>query len=133
MLPSTIIINTETLNESLPSTTYRLDFAGNRIYGMITEKEALFQSIEKLLRTKRYSTPIYTGDYGVELDDLVGQSLSYIEADLPRRIREALLQDDRITSVDSIVIKQVASDVVEITITVSTVFGSITTKSEVTL
>jgi hypothetical protein len=42
---------------------------------------------------------IYSWNYGVELQDLFGKPLPYVFAELPRRITEALMQDDRVEEV----------------------------------
>jgi len=133
MLPNTIIINSTVANEALPSMTYNLDIESKRISGSITDEQALIQSVDKIMRTKRYANVIYNGLYGVDIDSLVGQSLSYIEADLPRRVREALLQDERILSVDSVLIKKLTIDSVDVTITISSIYGKVQWAAEVIL
>ena len=62
--------------------------------------EAVKQAVYKALNTERYDYPIYSWNYGVELKDLFGMSRDYAISELPRRITEALITDDRIISVD---------------------------------
>lgn len=80
-----------------PSKTYRID--GDRIEGFCDGKQAVMQAIDLMLNTERWRHLIYSGDYGVELEELFGQSRGYLEADMERRFSEALAEDDRITGI----------------------------------
>ena len=52
----------------------------------------------KILNTERYKNVIYSWDYGVELQDLRGKSLSYVMSEVPNRITDAITADDRFES-----------------------------------
>lgn len=65
----------------------------------IDELDAVKQAIYLILSTERYEFPIYSWDYGVELIDLYGKPMPYVMSELPRRITEALTQDNRIDDV----------------------------------
>ncbi|MBC8577812.1 DUF2634 domain-containing protein [Yanshouia hominis] len=80
-----------------PSKTYRI--VGDRIEGFCDGKQAVMQAIDLMLNTERWRHLIYSGDYGVELEELLGQSRGYLEADMERRFSEALAEDDRITGI----------------------------------
>lgn len=84
---------------SQPSRTYALVLEQNIAQGMVDDAEALMQAIYLILNTERYQYVIYSWNYGIELIDLVGREKSYVLPELERRIREALLQDDRIMAV----------------------------------
>jgi hypothetical protein len=71
----------------------------DRINGYVDDIDAIKQAIYLILSIERYQHIIYSWDYGVELLDLYGKPLPYVMADLPRRITEALTQDDRIEDV----------------------------------
>ena len=71
----------------------------NRINGYVDDLEAVKQAIYLILNTERYQFVIYSWDYGVELLDLIGQPIPYVMSELPRRITDALTQDDRIEDV----------------------------------
>lgn len=71
----------------------------DRISGYIDGLEAVIQAIYLILSTERYRFIIYSWDYGIELLDLFGKQMPYVTAILPGRIRDALIQDDRITDV----------------------------------
>ncbi len=81
--------------------------AGNAgLVGYTDGLEAVRQAILLLLQTERYAHLIYSWNYGVELQDLMGKPLPYIQAEAARRIEEALLRDDRILAVDGFTFRQ---------------------------
>ena len=99
MIPN-IKILTETITERVyPTKTYKVVIDKNRISGYTDELDAVIQTIYFILSTERYEYIIYSWDYGVELVDLIGKPMPYVLAELPRRITEALTQDDRIEDV----------------------------------
>lgn len=108
-----------------PSLTYKLDFNNKRISGMIDDTEAILQAVYKALNTERCAYVIYTSQYGVELERLVGQDYDFIVSDLERTITEALLIDDRITGVSDFTVQKTAVDSLLASFTVNSVFGSI--------
>ena len=83
------------------SNTYKMQVDADRIKGNVrTNLEAVQQAIYKVLNTERRAFAIYSWNYGVELKDLFGKPVPYCMAEIPRRIEEALLVDDRIESVE---------------------------------
>lgn len=84
----------------LPSKTYRLDLKRGRCIGMIDGTEAIGQAAFKILNTERFEHLIYSDDYGFE--SLIGKDEVLTKAEVPRRVKEALLQDERIQSVEGI-------------------------------
>lgn len=83
--------------EKWPSKTYVMNIDGERITGTMTDDiEAVKQAIYKIFNTERYQYPIYSWNYGVELADLFGKPIAYVLPEIPRRIKEALVADDRI-------------------------------------
>ena len=49
--------------------------------------------------TERYDYAMYSWNYGIELNDLFSRERQYVIPMLMSRIKEALLQDDRILNV----------------------------------
>ncbi|HCQ6376326.1 DUF2634 domain-containing protein [Clostridioides difficile] len=84
-----------------PSKTFKLNMERNKVDGICDDVEALKQTIFLTLNTERYQHLIYSWNYGVELNDLIGEPISYVIPELERRIKEALIQDDRIENVDN--------------------------------
>lgn len=87
-----------TLSDEIEQTrTYKV--STDKIQGIADGLTALQQTIEHILNTERFEYPVYTLDYGLRTDDLIGKDREYVEAELQRRIRECLLTDDRVTGV----------------------------------
>ncbi|CAI3285288.1 hypothetical protein CIRMBP1204_00399 [Enterococcus cecorum] len=105
------------------SRTYRV--LNGRVVGWIDNKQALRQAIEKLLHTERYMYEIYTDEYGIELQALIGENFDLVEAEIGRIIKEALLADDRIVSVDNIQATKLDSTSLLITFSVESIFGTL--------
>ena len=125
MLPSSNnLLTTELIVETEPSKNYKMKFEQNSISGYVDELEAMKQVAYKILNTERYEYEIYSWNYGIELKDLIGEPVSYVVAELERRISEALLQDDRIESVDSFEYDYSKKGVVLVTFQVHTLFGN---------
>ena len=67
----------------------------------------------------------------MELHNLIGKDPEYCIPEIERRIREALLQDDRITAVENFQFEITEKKKVLTTFTVISIFGGITTTLEV--
>lgn len=63
--------------------------------------DALRIWITKTLLTARYRFPIYSFNYGCEMEDVIGYDIprAVLEAEIPRVITEALIHDARINDV----------------------------------
>ena len=73
--------------------TWNLDeMSGTKISGL----DSLCQAIRVMLEVPRYRYPIYSWQYGSELDTLIGSGFSDVQQKAPTMIRDALLRDDRI-------------------------------------
>lgn len=116
--------------EEQPSYTHKLDIEGQRVAGMTDKREALRQAVYLILNVERYAYPIYSRNYGSELVDLIGQPMDYAMSEIKRRITEALLQDDRITSLDGWEF-ETGRNWVTARFTVHTIYGDVSAQKEV--
>ena len=98
------------VEEEFSDKTYQVDFINQKITGMIDGIESLKQSISFILNTERYENIMYSWNYGVEFQNLIGKDYDFILGDLKRRIEEALLQDDRIIAIEDFEIKRKDAD-----------------------
>ena len=131
MIPQSNIDVELSLDESIEtSRTYKM--VGDRIQGYTDGLDALKQAIYKVLNTERYDYPIYSFNYGIELESLLGKDPIYVQIELKRRIRECLLQDDRITEVDNFMF-EVNGDEIKCTFDVHSIFGNLMVSREVTI
>lgn len=116
-----------------PSLTYKADFKTGVIAKKIDGLDAIEQAIYKILQTERYEHAIYNWNYGLELTDLYGKPRAFVYSELKRRIKEALLQDDRVTDVDNFVFERVERDAIGVKFTVHTIFGDIVAGRQVSM
>ena len=125
-------INVELATEETIETSRTYKMSGNRIQGYTDGLDALKQAIYKVLNTERYEYTIYSFNYGIELENLLGKDPVYVQIELKRRIRECLLRDDRITEVDNFKF-EVNGDEIKCTFDVHSIFGNLTASREVTI
>lgn len=112
--------------------TYKLDSDKNRIKSNIIDKiEAVKQASFLMLNIERYECIIYSWNYGVETKDLFGKPISWVYPELCERIKEALLQDSRITSVDSFSYEVKKKGKLTVYFNVNTIYGTFNADKEV--
>ena len=115
--------NIDDAPKSLETKTYKV--VGNKIIGYVDGLEAIKQAIYKILSTERQSYLIYSRNYGAELERFIGRSKGFVLADLERTIKDALLFDTRIKSIENFKISENKDDYVSISCIVKTIFGDI--------
>ncbi|MDF2804588.1 MAG: phage-like element protein XkdS, partial [Anaerocolumna sp.] len=86
--------------------------------------------IYNVLGTEQYEYPIYSFDYGISLENLIGKDLAYISIEIERRITECLMEDERIISVDQFTY-DTSGDELRCSFTVKTIYGEIDVVKEV--
>ena len=119
------------IDESIePSNTFFIDFEKGRISGFVDEREAVKQAIMLILNTERYKFLIYSWNYGVELEELIGTHPDIVEDEVERLISEALLQDDRITAVYDFEFSR-NKDTLLVSFKVDSIYGDIDIETEV--
>ena len=114
--------------ESDPSLTYAMQIGtiendSSIFLGKADGEEANRQAILKILNTERYKNVIYSWDYGVELQDLRGKSLSYVMSEAPNRITDAITADDRFESCEDFEMEPVGKKALHVTFSVITTEG----------
>lgn len=132
MIPTIDILMNDIEEIEYPTNTYKIEDTYNyeRINGYVDDLDAIQQAIYLILSTERYRFPIYSWDYGVELIDLIGKPMPYVMSEIPRRVKEALIQDNRITDVKDFTF-EVNKKKLHTTFTVVTTIGNIPTTLEV--
>lgn len=117
--------------ETQPSKTFKLHTEKNRCYGTTDEVDALIQAIFLMLSIERYDHIIYSWNTGFESKDLIGMPLSYVMSEVKRRIPDCLLQDDRITAVDSFEFEQIGKGKLHVKYIAHSIYGEIPLEMEV--
>ncbi|KAF5056855.1 hypothetical protein DSECCO2_363030 [anaerobic digester metagenome] len=124
--PNTILGTAEVIKPvDMPSRTYRIDYTACRVTGMVDGQKAMAQAVRKVLQTDRFAHLIYSWNYGMEWNRLIGQSMTTVESDMKRLLEEALLQDARILSISEFSISQKGKRIAAVTVTVNTIFGEV--------
>lgn len=129
MLPSkTLSESLEIIEDIETSKTYKLLIGDSK--GYIEGIEALKQFIYKVLSTEKYDYPIYSFNYGIELENLIGKDYDYVKIELKRRIEECLLEDERINTVSNFSFEK-EDDLLKCTFDVESIYGNINISKEV--
>lgn len=113
-----------------PSTTFYLDIKNKRINGSVDGSDAVKQAVYCILNTERFEWLIYSWNYGAELNHLFGKPSGLVKSKIKKRIREALLQDDRIQNVDHFEFEMKEKSL-HVTFTVNSIFGDFRIEKEV--
>ncbi|HBB27662.1 MAG TPA: DUF2634 domain-containing protein [Clostridiales bacterium] len=124
MLPEelTIIVDEE-ISSSL---TYKIDFKNDKVKSKIDDLEAVKQAVFLVLITEKNYSEIYE-NYGIKVEDLIGQDFGLVSSELKRRITEALLGDDRIETVNNFTFKQIEDGLLT-TLNIVSIFGEFTSE-----
>ncbi|MEK3735521.1 DUF2634 domain-containing protein [Paenibacillus sp. FSL M8-0334] len=117
---------------TLPSRTYRFDRANGRISSQTVDGiEAVKQAVFKILSTQRFEHLIYSSNYGNEMDPGAVRGRAVFESEVERWVKEALTQDDRISSVSGFSFEY-GMDTAKVRFTVDTIeFGTYQEEQEV--
>lgn len=124
-LPQNVGINVSLEYTELPTTTFIIDWSARQIAGIGTGLDAMRQAVEIILANERFRWQIYDSNFGVELEELIGDDLEYIKAEIPRRIEEAFSTDSRILSVDNYIFTETSPSTLSVSFDVQTVYGAI--------
>lgn len=106
---------------------YDFDFATCELTGKTLEgREALKVWIYKTLQTKRYRYPIYSWDYGQDLEGIIGKGYEkgLIVSEVERRIKDCLLINEKIISCVNFNI-QLINDQLNVDFKVNTIYGEV--------
>ncbi len=131
MLPKDKFLNKKIQKVISSSKNHKMIFKKDEINGFCDELEAMNQVIYKILNTERYKYNIYSWNYGVELLDLFGKDINYVCIELEKRVKEALIVDNRILDVVNFTFDLSKKSVIVAKFDVITIFGKILTVKEV--
>lgn len=123
-LPEGVGLNVVLKHAEQPTNTFLIDWSSKQISRMDNGLAAMRQAVEIILQNERFHWQIYDGNFGAELEDLVGEEYDYIVSELPRRIREAFSMDSRILSVENFQFSEEGTGKMIVSFEVVTVYGS---------
>ena len=110
---------------SYPIQEWILDEGSQTLGDVQMSLDAIAQDVKFAISTERNMYPIMGPNFGVELLDLIGQDASYVQAQIKRRISDALSIDDRISSISTFKFSQTDPEVLHVSFIVSTKIGDI--------
>ena len=117
--------------ERPPSVTYNWDIENDRIQGYTDGQIAMKQTCYHILMVERYQYVVYSWNYGVELAALFGKQRNYCVPEIERRVSEALLYDDRVTTVEGFTFDLSQMEAVHTRFLVHTIHGDFDMNLEV--
>lgn len=118
--------------EQYPSRTWYINKETNRIQGECDGLTAVRQAVEIILNIERFRWQICQPYSGMQWDGLIGQDPGYVASELQRRIREALLMDNRVRGISGFSYT-VEGSTLRASLTVNTVYGDAQTSVEVNI
>ena len=129
---SNIDLTSGVVFQDRPSLTWIADPETHRLRARGDNCEAVRQAVEIIVNVERFRWQIYTPNFGVELDGLLGRDPGYAASELQRRLADAFLPDSRLLGISSFSYT-FNSGILTAAVTVDTVFGPVDTTVEVTL
>ena len=102
-----------------------MKLGNDRIIGFVDKLDAVKQAVYHILNTERYAYTIYDDNYGIELEQYIGKSFEYLEATIEETLKEALLQDLRITNILVTSIEKVSNDMASVKFDVQSIYGNL--------
>lgn len=93
--------------------------------------DAIAQDIKFILSTERNKYPIMGSNFGIELIDLIGKDRQYVQAQVKKRINEALSIDDRIIAIGSFKFESKDPETISVSFVVETVLGKVGMSTEI--
>ncbi len=131
MLPENKGFNEDSYT-AYPDKTYGIDLSKKRICGYYDGIAAIYQAVYKILATIRFKEIIYSDNYGTELMDYMDRLTPFVWSEIEHTITKALLNDDRITSVEDFAFTEDKRErVLRVRFTVKTALGAFTYTKEV--
>lgn len=125
--PKTTLLNRDFIKQGDVSTTYKIDNNVSELRGEIDSLEALTQQIDKELNTEKYKYAIYSWNYGLQTQDLIGMDKEYAYLKLQARIEECLGKYSEIIEIKNFNLHDVEGqkDALHVTFDVISIYGNI--------
>lgn len=125
-LPPSVEVTTQ------PSRTWYINKETNRIQGECDNWQSVRQAVEIILNVERYKWQIYSPYSGMEWRGLIGEDAGYVASELQRRVRDALMMDDRVLGISNYSYT-IDGDTIRASLIVNTVYGDVAQTLEVSV
>ena len=130
-LPEGVGLDTSLKYVDRPTNTFMIDWSSRQISGMGSGLAAMRQAVDIILNTERFRWQIYSPNFGVELEEMIGEEYDYVTSEIARRVGDAFSTDGRVLSVGNFVFTDQGQGALQCVFDVSTIFGPI--QAEVTV
>ena len=116
---------------SYPIQEWILDENTGQLGDPSIELKAISQDIKFALSTERNMYPIMGSNFGVEFLDLIGKDRQYVQAQVKKRVKDALSIDDRITNIDNFKFEEIGEGSLSVSFVIETVLGKVNMVTEI--
>lgn len=107
-----------------PSETWYIDRIKNKLGKKINGYEAVKQAVEAIFNIDRFRWQIYTPNYGMDYNGLIGNNGEFIAQEIHRRAKDAIQTDNRLNGISEYRYS-ISKDVLTIDFVVNTVYGDV--------
>ena len=129
-LPEGVGLDTSLMYVDRPTNTFMIDWESRRINGMDSGLAAMRQAVDIVLNTERFRWQIYSPNFGIELEELIGEEYDYVTSEIARRVEDAFSTDSRVLSVGDFIYTDQGHSL-KCSFEVNTIFGPV--QAEVTV
>lgn len=125
LLPDADNLYIDDVVKTYPTYTYKLHWEQGRIRGMTDGLEAIKQAVFKMFSTVAGAHPIYSPNYGLYVEDLIGQDHEVVKSEIKARLKRQMIVDDRIQDIRDFQFK-INGDMLSMTFKVVATSGDVT-------
>ena len=129
---SNIDLTSGVVFQDRPSLTWIADPVTRRVRGRGDGWEAIRQAVEIIVNVERFKWQIYTPNFGIDYEGLLGNEPGFVASELQRRLADAFLPDSRILGIRDFT-WSFSGVSLSASFTVRTVFGDVPSSVEVEL
>lgn len=121
---NTINISQGVVFENYPSKTWYVNPTTKQISGMVDGYQAIVQAVEILFSVERFWWQIYSPNFGVQWQGLIGLNPGFVGLEIQRRAKDAIKPDSRLLDITNFSYT-VNGDSLTAQFTVKTVYGDV--------
>lgn len=121
---NTINISQGVVFENYPSKTWYVNPITKQVSGMADGYQAIVQAVEILFSTERFWWQIYSPNFGVQWQGLIGLNPGFVGLEIQRRAKDAIKPDSRLLDITDFSYT-VNGDSLTAQFTVKTVYGDV--------
>lgn len=96
---NTINISQGVVFENYPSKTWYVNPTTKQISGMVDGYQAIVQAVEILFSVERFWWQIYSPNFGVQWQGLIGLNPGFVGLEIQRRAKDAIKPDSRLLDI----------------------------------